>query len=83
MSLALGYLHNHGTNGMVHRDIKLENVLLGDDNRLKLADFEYACSIDPKTKGVVTNRFTARHPPELLTRPQSLLSSTLNSWDSK
>ena len=39
-----GLQHCH-TNGLVHRDIKLENLLLGDQFNLKIADFGYAQSI--------------------------------------
>ncbi|KAI8801270.1 kinase-like domain-containing protein, partial [Cladochytrium replicatum] len=31
----------HGI-GLVHRDLKLQNVLLGTDNHLKIADFGFA-----------------------------------------
>lgn len=40
----LEYLHSHPSN-FVHRDLKCANLLLGDDNVLKLADFGLARSL--------------------------------------
>ena len=36
---AVSYMHSKG---ICHRDIKLDNILLGDDYEIRLADFEYA-----------------------------------------
>lgn len=46
--LASAVNHCH-KNGIIHRDIKLENVMLGKNNELKLIDF--GLSIIQKDKG--------------------------------
>merc|ERR1712228_98905 len=39
LSNALNYLHHHG---VVHRDLKLENILIGRDGNIKVTDFGLA-----------------------------------------
>ena len=34
--------HYMGKVGMIHRDLKLENILIGDDLNLKICDFGFA-----------------------------------------
>lgn len=42
---------------MCHRDIKLENIFVGQDFRLRLADFSYAArTTNPKTGQVAIHR---------------------------
>lgn len=43
----LCYCHEQG---VAHRDVKAENVLVGKDNRIKLIDFAFATKIDPGKK---------------------------------
>ena len=41
-------------NGLAHRDIKIENVLLDQNCELKINDFGYACSIvGPNGNGIL------------------------------
>jgi len=47
----LQYIHSQG---IAHLDLKLENLLVGEDSKLKIADFDLACSLrdtELKTKG--------------------------------
>lgn len=39
LTVAVGYMHDQG---VVHRDLKLENILLDGDLRVKLADLGFA-----------------------------------------
>jgi len=47
MAYACGYLHE---NNIMHRDLKSQNILIGNNYLVKLCDFGLACSTDIKAK---------------------------------
>ena len=62
----LQYVHGKG---VVHRDLKLENILVDDDLNLKVADFGFAKKISgPEGKGFMKTRLgtEAYMAPELV-----------------
>ena len=44
--LALNYMHK---GGRIHRDVKLENLMVEESGSVKLADFGFATVIEPGT----------------------------------
>ena len=47
LARALEYCHEHD---VIHRDIKLENILIGQDKKLKLIDFGLSANQDTTYK---------------------------------
>lgn len=45
---AVNFMHRRG---MVHRDIKSDNILISEDGKIKLADFGYAVQLTQENKG--------------------------------
>eukprot|EP00028_Trichosphaerium_sp_Am-I-7-wt_P008908 CAMPEP_0168526574 /NCGR_PEP_ID=MMETSP0405-20121227/12063_1 /TAXON_ID=498012 /ORGANISM="Trichosphaerium sp, Strain Am-I-7 wt" /LENGTH=312 /DNA_ID=CAMNT_0008549471 /DNA_START=11 /DNA_END=950 /DNA_ORIENTATION=- len=56
------YIHSEG---YIHGDIKLGNLLVGHDKKIKIADFGYCCKIADAEKGIVPLNGTPEFiPPE-------------------
>ncbi|KAI1299398.1 Testis-specific serine/threonine-protein kinase 2 [Halotydeus destructor] len=71
MAAALAFMHTEL--GIAHRDIKIENILLDENNMTKLTDFGFARdAIDPETKmAVMSETWCGTEPylaPEILQR---------------
>lgn len=47
IAVAIGYLHEKG---IAHRDLKLENILVGEDGYLKIIDYGLAKMLDEDTE---------------------------------
>ena len=75
----LGLQHMH-SNLIVHRDIKLENILINDKYQIKLADFSMCLQLKENTKYPISRSGTIPYlPPEsFFTRSKSKSSSNNN-----
>lgn len=63
MCLAVSYIHSHG---IVHRDLKLENILLDSNNQIKLSDFGFTREFEPHQLLRTRCGTTAYAAPEML-----------------
>ena len=80
----LGLQHMH-SNLIVHRDIKLENILINSKYQVKLADFSMCLQLKENTKYPISRSGTIPYlPPEsFLTRTKSKSSSLNNQINNK
>jgi len=56
----VAYLHNVA--GVVHGDLKPDNLLMGADGRVRIADFGSARAAPPTDDDLVTRTAGAAHP---------------------
>lgn len=57
------YLH---TKGVCHRDLKLDNIIVGDKNRVKIIDFGFSMETEPNKKISVFCGTPSYIAPEIL-----------------
>ena len=65
MLLAIEFMHSQG---LIHRDVKPENLLVSSNGLLKVCDFGFARSLLPNSSAVYTDYVSTRwyRSPELL-----------------
>jgi serine/threonine protein kinase len=74
--------------GVIHGDVKPDNILVCEKGLLFLNDFELAVQVHPPSSHAVARRQTLEHPfctlqyrpPELLDKISPLFSSALDVW---
>lgn len=62
---SLNYLHKKG---IIHRDVKLENVLISDQNVFKICDFGWCSSSEEDNRNVVCGTYEYMAPEVVLER---------------
>ena len=73
----MNYLH---FNSIVHRDLKLENILIANDNLIKISDFGTSKEFDSKEEMTFVGTYTYMAPELIKTKEGLICNEKVDIW---